>query len=135
MPEWEINYWLLFFVSKVIWSKVKDVKVRRGPEIDSDHYLVTLKWSNKKSSVEQWNKKIRSKQPEIKEKFQTLLDQKLMSMNEYSTADEMWNTYKKKQFWESAEAVEIDHFQIGILKEPIGDKEDKKHKWKNDLRG
>lgn len=36
-----------FLVSKELRSLIKDIKVKRGPEIGSDHFLVVMKWQSK----------------------------------------------------------------------------------------
>lgn len=41
-----------FLVSKSLRNNIKDVKVKRGAEIGSDHFLVTMKWYKDRTEKE-----------------------------------------------------------------------------------
>lgn len=92
-----------FLVNKNIWKRVKNIKVRRGAEIGSDHYLLKMdlieskgiKAENKRSVA---NKKIKThklKEKVNQEKYQQLLETNLRAISkETHNLDDMWEQLK-----------------------------------------
>lgn len=92
-----------FLIDKQLWDKVKDVRVYRGHEIGSDHYLLKATLSlRKKENVKEIkrtsNEKIRSyklKDIEIRNKYQERLEEALRGIESINKGQTLWEMYKK----------------------------------------
>jgi len=102
----EVNQIDHVLISKRHSSSITDVKSARGPNCDSDHYLVKVLFREKLANVSnlkgskrtRWNIE-KLQQPEIVTQYQKTLSRKLneLSMNntEESSVDKTWNEIKK----------------------------------------
>lgn len=91
-----------FLIQKDMWRKVKDVEVKRGPEIGSDHFLLKMVLKTEKVTPEKCKRKIvnnkikcyKLRQNEFKQEYQKICEDMINSNIKKTKIEEKWEDFK-----------------------------------------